>query len=191
MATTETVFSEYEIRSIGIKVAGDEAYTSVPCVGSLEEEMEALVVTKKCRGMTAKTRVKGTGSGTLTLSAHMPYGIYTKMYGMVNDGLVEGVQAYGRNSVHPQFSMVLDVFDEDGIEKLKAYPACILQAGPARSTENGSEEVAELEIEISVMPDDDGNGLYEAPVADLGTDTKQLRTKWMTDFTPELVKAAA
>lgn len=191
MTITETVFSDYEIRQIGIKVTGDEVYTAVECVGSVEEELETLVVTKRCRGVVKKTRVKGTGAGTLTISVHMPYAIYTKMYGMVSEGLAEGVQAYGSNSVHPVFSMTMDTYDEDGVRKLRAYPACILQSGPARSTENGAEEVAELEIEVSVMPDDDGNCLYEAAVADLGTDTNQIASKWMTSFTTELVQASA
>lgn len=191
MTITESVFSDYEVRQIGVKVEGEESYTAVNCVGSVEEELEALVVTKNCRGVVQKTRVRGTGAGTLTISAHMPYAIYTKMYGMVSDGLADGVQAYGRNSVHPVFSLVMDTYDEDGVQKLRAYPCCIFQAGPARSTENGAEEVAEIEMEISVMPDDDGNCLYECAVNDLGTDTNQIKTKWMTQFTPELVQAAA
>lgn len=186
---TESVFSDFEIRKMGIKVEGDETYTACDCVGTCEEELEVLVVTKKCRGLTAKTRVKSTGAGTLTISAHFPYELWTKLYAMSNEGLVEGVQAYGRNSAHKPFSIVMDTFDEDGNEKFRAYPACIMQVGPTRSVENGAEEVAEMEIEIGIMPDDAGNCLYEAMVRDLGTDTKSLRTKWMSEFTPELVQA--
>lgn len=191
MAITETVFSDYEIRQIGVKVDGDETFTAVNCVGTVEEELEALVVTKNCRGVVQKTRVKGTGAGTLTISAHMPYAIYTKMYGMVSEGLAEGVQAYGRNSKHPQFTLVMDTYDEDGVRKFRAYPCCIFQSGPARSTENGAEEVAEIEMEVSVMPDEAGNCLYEAAEKDLGTDTAGLKTKWMTNWTPDLMKATA
>lgn len=189
---TETVFSEYEVREIAIKLNGqtpEDTAHSMPCVGSVEEEMETLVVTKNCRGMVAKTRVKGTGAGTLTISAHIPSAIYNSIYGMNLAGLVEGVKAYGRNSVHPEFTMTLHVFDEDGNEKFKAYPCCVMQSGVTRTTENGAEEVAEVEIEVSVMPDENGNGLYEVEAKDLGTDEAQLKTKWMTQFKPDLVQA--
>jgi hypothetical protein len=184
--SVSTVFSEYEIRKTGFKFKSDDAYQSADCVGSCEEEMESKVVTKSCRGVVAKTTVKGTGNGTLNMSMHMPYEIYKQAYGMKLDSLIEGVSAYGQNSVHEAFSIVQQVFDEDGNEKLKAYPNCIIQSGVANKTENGAEEVAELELEISVMPDEFGNGVYEALVSDLTDET--IKTTWMTAFTPDLVQ---
>jgi len=53
----------------------------------------------------------------------------------------------------------------------------------------GAEEVAELELEIGVMPDSYGNGMYEAVVSEL-TDAS-LKNTWMTAFTPELVQVAS
>ena len=55
----------------------------------------------------------------------------------------------------------------------------------ARKIENGAEEVAETELEISVMPDDYGIGMYEM-IADEKAD-QELIKKWMTEFTPDLV----
>jgi len=184
-----SVFSEYELRKMGIKFKNSEAYQNADCVGSCEEELETKVITKKCRGNVVKTTVKGTGSGTLTISMHMPYEIYTQAYGMNLDTLIEGVKAYGQNSRHEAFAIVQDVFDEDGIEKLKAYPNCIIQTGVARKIENGAEEVAEIELEVSVMPDDFGNGMYEALASDLVDET--VKTTWMTAFTPDLVQVAS
>jgi len=123
---TNGVFSEYELREMGIKFSDAEAYQSADCVGSCEEEMEAKVVTKSCRGTVIKTRVKGTGNGTLNVSMHCPLEIYNEMYGMNLDTLVEGVKAYGRNSVHKTFAITQHVFDEDGVEKFKAYPSLLL-----------------------------------------------------------------
>lgn len=188
-AAASAVFSDYEIRAMAIKVGAEGSYKHADCVGSCEEEAETLVVTKNCRGTLAKKRVKGTGAGTLTLSLHIPYDIYTSIFGMDLDGLIEGVKAYGRNSVHPEFSIVMDTFDEDGIEKFRAYPKCIMESGVKRTVENGAEEVAELELEISWMPDEYGNGIYECLVSELGEDTASLKTKWMTDFEPSLAQA--
>ena len=181
-----SVFSEYELRKMGIKFKTSEAYLSADCVGSCEEELESKVITKKCRGNVVKTTVKGTGSGTLNISMHMPYEIYTQAYGMNLDTLIEGVKAYGQNSRHEAFAIVQDVFDEDGVEKFKAYPNCIIQTGVARKIENGAEEVAEIEMEVSIMPDEYGNGVYEALESELTDET--AKTTWMTAFTPDMVQ---
>lgn len=180
------VFSDFELDQLGIKLNGANAYVSANCVGSCEEEMETKTVTKSCRGVVVKKIARGTGNGTLKLSLHIPYAVYTEAYGMDLDTLIAGVKAYGKNSVHKTLSIVMHIKDEDGAEKLKAYPNCILEAGMSRKIENGAEEVAELELEISVMPDEYGNGLYEAIVDDV-TDTN-AKTTWMTNFTPDLVQ---
>jgi len=150
--------------------------------------MNAKVISKSCRGVVVKKTVKGDGTGKVNLSVHMPYDIYTQAYGMNLDSLVAGVKAYGRNSVHEVFSVVQHVFDEDGNEMYKAYPNCIIESGKTAKTENGAEEVAEIEMEISVMPDEFGNGVYQALAEEL---TGDLKTKWMTEFEPSMAQASA
>ena len=185
------VFSEYEIRSIGFKFGEGPSYDSVECIGSCDEALDTRKIIKKCRGIIVKEVVKGTGTGKLKITAHIPYDIFCKMYGMDNPNLVTGVKSYGSTSKHESFSMVADVFDEDDKEKFKAYPNCIMESGVTQKIKNGEEEVAELELEISIMPDEKGQGLYEVLVDDLAEDTKQLKTNWMTKFTPELVAVEA
>lgn len=182
------VFSDFELDQLGIKFKSATEYKSVNCVGSCEEEMVSKVITKSCRGIVVKKVVKGTGNGTLKITAHIPQDVYTEFYGMNLDTLIEGVKAYGTNSVHEGFGVVMHVKDEDGDEKYKAYPNCIMESGIVRKIENGAEEVAELEIEASVMPDEYGNGLYEALASELTDET--VKGKWMTAFTPELVQLA-
>jgi hypothetical protein len=82
----------------------------------------------------------------------------------------------------------MHVVDEDGAEKYKAYPNCIFKARPTLSTENGAEEVAEVEIEIAIMPDENGFGMYEALAEGLD---ETIKTGWMDNFNYELVKASA
>ena len=179
------VFSDYEVRKLVFKFAEGEAI-EVPCVGSIEEELEVLTITKNCRGVPKKVRSRGKGTGTLKVSAHVPHELLTKLYAMGLDGLKDGVRAYGQSSLHPEFVLTADVFDEDDAEKLKAWPRCLVQSNLSRKTENGAEEVAEMELEMSIMPDDDGNGMYEALVSEL-TDSS-AKTTWLTAFTPALVK---
>lgn len=184
---TKGVFSEFEVKEQWIKVAGEENYSTMSCVGSSEEELEVKVITKKCRGVKAKEKVKGTGSGTLTESLHVPRDIYNKMYDMTRANLKEGVYAYGQNSSHPEFSITQRVLDEDDEEKFKAYPRCILESGPKRSVENGQEEVPELELTITLLPDDNGECMYEALKSELDEETAK---KWLEHFETSLVQSA-
>lgn len=182
----EPVFSEFDLRSMGIKLEGEKEYVSCDCVGTCEEAMNIRGVSKKCRGVVRKKKIKGDGTGILKISAHIPYGMYVKMFGMNLDTLKDGVYAYGVNSIHKNMSIVQDVYDEDGVEKLKAYPNCVIETGIARKIENGAEEVAEVNLDISVMPDEDGNGEYEAVVVE--ELDEEVKSKWMTAFSPALVK---
>lgn len=182
---TKGVFSEFEVKEQWIKMADEESYSTMSCVGSSEEELEVKVITKKCRGVKAKEKVKGTGSGTLTESLHVPRDIYNKMYNMTRANLKKGVYAYGQNSSHPEFSITQRVLDEDDEEKFKAYPRCILESGPKRAVENGQEEVPELELTITLLPDDNGECMYEALKSELDEETAG---KWMEHFDTSLVQ---
>lgn len=186
MALYEQGFSEFEVKNTSMKFEGEQTATKVGCVGSLEETLNQKTVTKKCEGVVAKSRTRGDGTGELALSLHMRYDLFVKTYGMVLDTLKDGVYAYGQNSRHKAFCLTAEVFDEDGVKKLKAYPNCTVTSGIARKIENGAEEVAEIEMTVSVMPDEFGNGMYEAVVTeDLD---KSLQTSWMNNFTPALVQ---
>lgn len=186
---TNGVFSEYELREMGIKTADASAFVATNCVGSCEEELETKVVSKSCRGVVVKKTVKGAGTGKLSISMHMPWAVYTDVHGMKLDTLIDGVYAYGINSVHKNFACTQHVFDEDGEEKFKAYPNCIIETGVARKIENGAEEVAEIELEVSLMPDEFGNCVYEALASELKDET--VKSKWMNAFEPSMVRVAS
>lgn len=183
---TNGVFSEFEVKEQHIKMADEDSYSTMSCVGSSEEELEVKMITKKCRGAIAKEKVKGTGNGTLTESLHVPRDIYNKMYDMNRPNLKKGVYAYGQNSSHPEFSITQRVLDEDGVEKFKAYPRCVLESGPKRPVENGQEEVPELELTIKLLPDDNGECMYEALKNELDEETAG---KWLEHFDTSLVQS--
>lgn len=182
------VFSDYDVRQMNFHFNFDGTKEVVPvkCVGSLEEEVEVRNTIKKCRGDIAKKRTRGTGAGTLKLTAHLPREIALKAFDMNRTDLKAGVHAYGKKSIHPEFLITADVFDEDENEKLKAWPRCVASTGPASKVTNGQEEVAEVELEIGIMPDEFGEGFYETLVSDLPEDTDVL-TSWLDAFTPDLV----
>ena len=178
-------FSEFTCEEFAMKFSDEKTYTEAGAVGTIEESMNTKTVIKKYKGMDAKKVTKGTGSGELKVSIHMDYGIYKKTYGMNLGDLEDGVVSYGQNSVHPHFGITSKVLDEDDNVKFKAYPNCTVEDGMARKITNGSEEVAEIDMTVSVMPDETGQGLYEALESELG---EELKGKWMTEFTPELAR---
>ena len=185
---TNGVFSEYEVQQMYIKDLSEQSgsYAEASCVGSSQEELDTKVVTKSCRGVVRKKRVRGAGTGRLTLKLHVPRAIYNKMYAMSHTSLTTGVYGYGEKSVHPELAITQKVMDEDGVVKLKAYPRCIVENGPNRPIENGAEEVAELDLELSLMPDDYGFCMYEA----LASEATAIADTWMTAFTSSMAQAA-
>ena len=186
--TYKNVFSEYEIKEASIRFEDaeeEERFEKLGCVGSIDESLETITVTKKCEGVVVKSVTRGSGNGELTLSLHMRYDLYVHMFGMEDESLADGVLGYGQNSRHKNFAFVAKVKDEDGNVKFIAYPKLIVQTGLANKIENGAEEVAEIELTAVVQPDENGFAKYEA--LDILLD-ETIKGKWMTEFKPELVK---
>lgn len=187
----EKVFSEYEVRRIhaifpALSETEQPEVGTIKCVGSMEEASDVIKVIKKCRGVVVKTKTRGTGTGTLKLTLHIPWALYVRINALDADKeLIDGVNAYGRKSIHPEFCLTADVFDEDDVEKFKAWPRCNATTGPARKVENGAEEVAEIDLELSFMPDDYENGMYEALASDLKDET--VKSAWLETFDPSMV----
>lgn len=190
MTKLETVFSEYEIKNSAIKINSTSpgTFKSVGSVGTVEEALDCITVTKKCEGVVKKTITRGAGTGESKISLHINYDLYVSLFGMDQSNLKEGVYAYGTGSKHKEFTYVAEVMDEDGKIKYIAYPKCSVKTGPGNKIENGGEEVQEIEMTFSLYPDENGNCKYESPSSELGVDSSGLKTSWMTAFTPELVK---
>lgn len=190
MATTIEQFSEFAIKKSTVKFFDNEGTAGeamkLGCVGKLGETLNAKTITKKCEGVVVKSVTKGDGTGELAFTLHMREEAFKNMFGMERTGLKAGVRAYGQGSRHKTFCYTAEVEDEDGNVKLKAYPKCCVTTGISRTIENGAEEVAEIEVTAAVMPDENGEGMYEAFVGDLDeTDA----AAWLEDFTTALVTA--
>ena len=106
---------------------------------------------------------------------------------MEDEDLKDGVYAYGQDSMHPVFSATEKVTNEDGDVKFKAYPNCTVKEGIVRKVENGGEDVAEIDMTLSVMPDEHGKGMYEALESKVD---ETIKKTWLEDFTPEMVRVS-
>lgn len=180
------VYSPYEIDQLAIKVAGDSSYTRDDCVGSMTVERETKTVTKSCRGVVKKRKTKPTGNGKITLNIHMKLALYRKINAITNTGLETGVYAFDGTTEMPEFSMTARVKDEDDNIMYKGFPRCKIESINTLAITNGAEEVAEVELTISYMPDEYNKGEYEALAVEL-TGSTVTTANWMENFSSELV----
>ena len=175
------VYSYFECDQLALKVAGDEAYTRDDCVGSINIERETKTVTKSCRGVVKKRKTKPTGNGTLTISMHIKMALYRRINAMTNAGLQPGIYAFDNTTPMPEVSVAARVKDEDDNIMYLGYPRCKVEEINATEIENGAEEVAEVEMKLSYMPDDYNKGEYQALAIELTGDVLNA-DNWMTDF---------
>ena len=178
------VYSYFECDQLGIKVAGDEEYTRDDCIGSLTVERETKTVTKSCRGVVKKRKTKPTGNGTIKLKMHIKMALYRKIHAMTNEGLQPGVYAFDNTEPMPEFAVTARVKDEDDNVMFLGYPRCKIEEINSLEIENGAEEVAEVEMSVSYMPDDYNKGEYQALEVELTGDVLNA-DNWMTDFDSE------
>ena len=183
-------FSKWEVRKLSIKTKNATGFKVANCVGTLEDEYEIKRVVKKCRGVEKKVKQKPI-AGTLNLSLHIPYDVYCEMFDMLRDDLKAGVQGYGMNNIHQEFCIVCEMYNEDDEMMLVAYPNCVSATGPITVIENGGEEIAETELEIALMPDENEYFRYECIPDELEDTNSTIATQWMTAFAPELVAKTA
>lgn len=182
-------FETYRITNGHVKFEGDVAAQELGCTGALEVETETREVVKKCEGRIVDKKII-IESMSMTLTGHIKVDTLRKIYGIDTTGLKAGVYSYGNKSIPKRGCWTfdaLDLYEEN--KKLMAFPKTVNTTGLKLSIENGGDEVAEVELEMSVMPDSEGEYYYEAFEADV-TDAA-VKTGWHTNFTPELVKAAA
>ena len=187
MSYSEPVFSDFKFVDAYIKInKSGESYVNDHCIGEAHEELETKNIVKKCQGITKKTRTMLTGNGTLKLKLHIKRSIYIAIYGLNNTGLKTGVYAYGTGNEYPELSLTAQISNEDGAKKYKGYPRLMANGGPKMDIVNGEEEVAEVEVEFNILPDEYGNGVYEALVDDLTDET--LISTWLTAFSSDFVR---
>ena len=182
---SEAHVKEYDVAKGTLK---EEEGQRFGCIGTLSHEPETSTIVKKCEGI-EKASVTRTTKLTVTISAHVSVEILKKIYGLSNEGLAEGV--YGLNSKSTAIPMlftaaVTDVFTNK--RKLIVYPRLVLTSGFAKEIDNSAEEIAESELTFDAYMDDNEQFYYEAMEDEVSADIKQ---KWLTQFTPDLVKAEA
>lgn len=181
-------FSEFEIKESAVKVGNSDSFEKIGCVGTAEETLNLRFVTKKCEGVEVLKKAFQKGTGKLKLTGHIKWSAYKKMLSIVDSSLKTGVGSWGTRML-PNFVYVAKVYDETGDLKYKAYPNCSIASDFTRKIENGAEEVAELDIEFDLSPDDGGCCMYECLATEAESGSSNIPQQWMTAFNRSLVEA--
>ncbi|PGK10540.1 phage tail protein [Bacillus cereus] len=177
--TTIDVFDAVEINNASVLFKGATVTDPFGCVGKLDAETEIKSISKICGGVTKKKKSKATQL-TVKISGHMQLKVARDIFGITNEGLIDGVYSYGIESVGKDFAFVAeenDIFEEN--TRLIAFPNCSSASGFVKSIENGADELAPFELEITALPDAYGKFYYEG--INLPAD---VQTKWLTKFDP-------
>lgn len=179
-------FEDYKIIE-GTIAIDDEVATSFGCIGTLEGASEAETVEKKCEGVVVKS-IKKVKKIAVTLTGHPYTAVLRNVSGMTNKGLKEGVYGYGVDIKSKKIIFTAKIEDMEGNIKYIAFPNMDDVKGLNIKVDNDVTEIEMKDFEFSALKDKNKMFYYEALEKDL--QDADVKEKWLTNFTPELVKVA-
>lgn len=193
-SNTLQVFDECKITETHVKsynrktgALATEKATKLGCTGKLEISSEYKTIVKNCEGVEQKS-VKKITKLTGTISVHMPLAIARTVFGLSNEGLKSGVYGISDTTNTPDMCLTtkaIDLFTDE--EKYICLPKIAFTTGFAKTIDNTSEEVAEVELEFNAYKDENNEFYYEACASEV--DKTSIGDKWLEEFTPSMVKA--
>lgn len=189
--TTVEKFHPVSINNASVQyknASGHEPGKSFGCIGAIEGETEISPKQLKCGAVILKEITKATKSTLTVTLADVPVQVARDYFGYSNEGLKAGIYSYGTNSKGKEFIFTAEEVDDfEEVTKLLAFPKCVSATGFKISVDNSSDEVANIEFEITALPDAHGQIVYEALVNEVTDAT--VKSQWHTAFTRELVEA--
>lgn len=144
-------------------VAGTEM--ALGCVGSLSGQAEVRTKQLMCAGVPVAQRVKPLYMD-ITYTGHIPVAVYKTLFGLKTDAVATEKRSYAVDSEHAsgEFSFVETEF-YGKTTRTRTFPNATVISGMAFSVENGAEEVAEVELTIRALKDDNGDIYIEEDAA--------------------------
>lgn len=161
-------------------------------IGNIEGETTLRELIKRKEGVEVRKKTKPEKMD-LTAAAHIPVSVVRDFFGLSTEDLKPGVYKYSQTSKGKEFVYTADVIDEfEDVTKLIAFPRCVSATGFKFTIENGADEVAQMEVNFTAYPDEQGNLYYEAFTSELDPlDADTITSQWHTDFNYTLVQVAA
>lgn len=177
-------FEDYKIEEGSIQFQGEEAI-SFGCIGTLDGTANIEEVVKKCEGKVVK-KVKRITDLAVTLTGHAKIAASRKLMGLSNKGLKTGVYAYGADIFSKPFVFAAKIKDMEDNIKYIAFSNLTDTKGLFVNVSNDITEIEMKNFEFSALADTNNKFYYEAFESELEDET--VKQKWLTNFTPELVK---
>lgn len=185
------VFEDFNIEEASVQELDSNYETtgtakSFGCVGTLSIEPEVQQIVKNC-GIKQLKAVTKTAYLNVTIAGHINRSVAEALFGLTSEGLVTGVKAFNVNSTSKPMCFTAKVYNMDRSEcKYIALPIIQNVSGFVKNIDNGATEVAYVELEFNALFDKNNNAYYEALESELTDET--VKSKWMNEFTPDLVK---
>lgn len=178
-------FDNYKIIKGSIQFDQKSAI-SFGCIGTLDCTANTEEVVKKCEGKIVK-KIKRVIDMTVSLTGHAKIPAARDLAGLSNEGLKTGVYAYGSDSFSKPFVFAAQVLDMDGKIKYIAFSNMEDVKGLSVKVNNDTTEIEMQDFEFSALADSNNKFYYEAFEEEL--EDEEIKEKWLTNFTPDLVKA--
>ena len=179
-------FENYKIIESAIQFK-EKSAVALGCIGEMNASSNVQEVVKKCEGKVIK-RTKRTEDMTVEITTHARVPVSREIIGLSNKGLKKGVYAYGTDSFSDPFTFTAKVLDMEGNVKFVAFPNVENVNGLSIKVNNEQTEIEMDNFNFSALADSNNKFYYEAFESELEDET--VKTKWLTNFTPELVKEA-
>ena len=186
MATIYEEFYPVSIANVGVKFKKESLSTAFGCTGVLSGETEISEITAKCGRVTKKKMSKPTEM-KVNISGFVKLDVLRRLFGMSDKGLKPGVYAYGEDSSGEEFTLTADIKDDfDDITKMIAFPKVSVSTGFKFKIDTSSDEVANVEIEATALPDENGKFYYETLLDE--DSKKEFIEQWHKNFDSDVVK---
>ncbi len=180
-------FENYKILESSIQFKNKSAI-AFGCIGTMDATANVEEVVKKCEGKVVK-KTKRVTDMTVAITAHTRVPVQRDLAGLSNEGLKEGVYAYGTDTFSNPFVYTAKVLDMEGNVKYIAFPNMENVKGLAIKVNNDVTEIEMDDMEFSALADSNNKFYYEAYESELKD--ANVKEKWLTNFTPDLVKETA
>lgn len=179
-------FDAVRVKNVALQYSDGTETDMFECMGAIEGETEMRKIVKRCGGTTLKS-ISRPIEHNLVLNGFAPVSAIRNIFGISNKDLKEGVYSYGVDSKGKTFCLTADVIDEfEDITKVMAFPNSNSASGFRFTVDNDADELAYVELEFDVNPDEVGQFLYEAFVDEID---EEVKSEWHTGFSRELVEA--
>lgn len=180
-------FENYKIQE-GSLIFGDNPAVGFGCIGTVDATANVQEVEKKCEGITVK-KIKRVNNMTVAITGHVKIPTARKIVGLSNEGFKTGVYGYGTDTFSNPFIFTAKVIDMDGNIKYIAFPKLEDVKGLSVKVNNDVTEIEMDDLEFTALKD--SNNMFYYEMYDSESEDADLKTAWLTNFTPDLVKQTA